>query len=78
MSFLLSPAPLQMFCLFLELCLFLESIEHGLYKGLNDSQRQPNSDFAQLTEQETDDQEVVSSNPTGDNFLTKLILLCVT
>ena len=30
--------------------------------------RQPNSDLAQLAEQWTDDQEVVSSNPTGDNF----------
>ena len=35
-----------------------------LYKGLNDSQRQPNSDLAQWT----DDQEVMSSNPTVDNF----------
>ena len=34
--------------------------------------------LAQLAEQETDDQEVVGSNPTGDNFLTKFILCCVT
>ena len=40
---------------------FLESIEHDL-------QAQPNSDLAQLTEQLTDYLEVVSSNPTGDNF----------
>ena len=33
--------------------------------------------IAQLTEQLTDDLEVVSSNPTGDNFLTKFILFCV-
>ena len=33
--------------------------------------RQPNSNLAQLAqlaEQQTEDQEVVSSNPTGDNF----------
>ena len=30
--------------------------------------RQPNSELAQLVEQWTDDLEVVSSNPTGDNF----------
>ena len=29
---------------------------------------QPNSDLAQLAQQWTDDQEVVSSNPTGKNF----------
>ena len=29
--------------------------------------------LAQLGEQETDDQEVMGSNPTGDNFLTKFI-----
>ena len=33
---------------------------------------------AQLSEHLTDDPEVVSSNPTGDNFLTKFILCCVT
>ena len=51
----------------LGLCLFLESIEHN-FRGLNDSQGQLNSDLAQLTEQLTDDLEVVSSKPTGDNF----------
>ena len=36
------------------------------------------SSLAQLAEHGTDDLEVVSSNPTGDNFLTKFILFCVT
>ena len=53
------------------LCLFLESIEHD-YKGLDDSHPQPNSDLAQLAEHGTDDLEVVSSNPTGDNFWQNL------
>ena len=49
--------------------LFISKINRvRLYKGLNDSQGQPNSDLAQLTEQLTDDLEVVSSNPTEDNF----------
>ena len=39
---------------------------------------QPNSDLAQLGEQETDDLEVVSSNPTGGNFFAKFILLYAT
>ena len=43
-----------------------------LYKGLVDSHPQPNSDLAQLGEQETDDLEVVSSNPTGGNFWRNL------
>ena len=41
-----------------------------LYKGLNDSHRQPNSDLAQFAEHETD--EVVSSNPNGGNFWRNL------
>ena len=36
------------------------------------------SSLAQLAEQETDDQEVVGSNPIVGNFLTKFILCCVT
>ena len=39
--------------------------------------RQPNSDLAQLAKQWTDDQEVLSSNPTGGQFLMKFILFCV-
>ena len=31
-----------------------------------------------LAEQETDDLEVMGSNPTEGNFLTKFILCCVT
>ena len=46
---------------------FLESIEHDLQRP-NDSQRQPNSDLAQLVEHSSDDLEVVSSNPTGGTF----------
>ena len=46
------------------LCSFLESIEHDL----NVSQRQPNSDLAQLAEHWSDDMEVVGSNPSGGNF----------
>ena len=34
--------------------------------------------LAQLAEHETDDPEVVGSNPTGGNLLTKFILCCVT
>ena len=48
--------------------LYFVDFKHALYKGLNDSHRQPKSDLAQLAEHETDDLEVVSSNPTGDNF----------
>ena len=33
--------------------------------------------LAQLADQETDDQELMSSNPTGGQFLTKFILFCV-
>ena len=46
---------------------FLESIEHD-FKGLNDSHRQPNSDLAQLVEHQSDDQKVMSPNPTGGSF----------
>ena len=49
--------------------LFISRINRAwLYKGLVDSHPQPNSDLAQLAEHGTDDLEVVSSNPTGDNF----------
>ena len=51
-----------------ELCSFLGLIEHDFYKGLNDSYRQPNSDLAQLVEHNSDDPEVVGSNPTVSNF----------
>ena len=45
----------------------------------NSLQKSPTDSFlAQLAEQETDDQEVMGSNPTGGNFLTKFILCCVT
>ena len=40
----------------------------GLYKGLNDSHRQPNSDLAQLVKHMSNDLEVAGSNPTGGNF----------
>ena len=43
-----------------------------LYKDLDDSHRQPNSDLAQLEEHGTDDLDVVSSNPAGGNFLTEM------
>ena len=39
-----------------------------LYKNLDDSHRQPNSDLAQLAEHYSDDPEFVRSNPTGRNF----------
>ena len=40
--------------------LFISRINRAwLYKGLNDSHQQPNSDLAQFGEQETDDLEVV-------------------
>ena len=49
--------------------LFISRINRAcLYKGLNDSHLQPNSELAQLAEHGTDDLEVVSSSPTGDNF----------
>ena len=49
--------------------LFISRINKAwLYEGINDSHRQPNSDLAQLGEQETDDLEVVSSNLTGAIF----------
>ena len=60
-SFLLFHAPLYM--------LFISRTNWAwLYKGLNDSHRQPNSDLAQLAERGADDLEVVSLNPTGGNF----------
>ena len=37
-----------------------------------------NSSLAQLVEHETDDPEVVGSNPTEGIFLTQFILFCVT
>ena len=43
-----------------------------LYKGLNDWDRQQNSDLAQLAEHGTDDPEVVDSIPGRDNFLILL------
>ena len=53
--------------------LFISRINRAwLYKDLNDSHPQPKSDLAQLREQETDDLEVVSSNPTGGNFWQNL------
>ena len=64
-SFLLFHAALHM----LGLCLFLESIQTDLIKVLMiHTDNQIYSDLAQLAEQWTDDLEVVSSNPTGDNF----------
>ena len=49
--------------------LFISRINSAcLYKDLNDSHPQPNSDLAQLEEQWAGDLEVVSSNPTGDSF----------
>ena len=55
--------------------LFISRINRAwLYKGLNDSHRQPNSDLAQLGEHWTDDLEVGSSIPSrGQLFIT---LLC--
>ena len=68
MSFLLFHAPLHM---------FISRINRALlYKGLNDSHSQPNSDLAQLAEHETDDPEVVSSNPTGAIFDEICFILC--
>ena len=59
--------------------LFISRINRAwLYKGLNDSHRQLNSELAQLGEHGTDDPEVVSSNSTGGNFWMKFILCCVT
>ena len=49
-----------------------ETKKNSLQKSLTDSS------LAQLPEQETDDQEVMGSNPTGCNFLTKFLLFCVT
>ena len=49
-----------------------ETKESSLYRSPTDSL------LAQLAEHETDHPEVVSSNPTGGNFLTKFILFCVT
>ena len=45
-----------------------------LYEDFNDSHRQPNSDFAQLTEHQTDDPEVLEFKPHWGQF----ILFCVT
>ena len=68
------------------LTFFLSGINRAqLYIGLNVSYRQPNSDLAyrqpnislaQWAEQWTDDQEVVSSNPIGDNFEEINFVLC--
>ena len=49
-----------------------ETKESSLQKSPTDSS------LAQLAEHETCDPEVVSSNPTGGNFLTKFILFHVT
>ena len=49
-----------------------------LYKDLDDSYPQPDSDLAQWYECGTDYLEVVSSNTTGDSFRLKFILFCVT
>ena len=52
-----------------ELSFVLCTTSHvGLCKGSNDSHPQPNSDLAQLAEHETDDLEIVSSNPTRATF----------
>ena len=40
--------------------------------------RHSNKSLAQLVEYGTDDLEVVSSNFTGETFLTKFMLCCVT
>ena len=58
--------------------LFISRISRTcLYKGLDDWNRQPNSDLAQLAERETDDLEVVDSIPSRDNFwwLVRLTLM---
>ena len=47
----------------------------SLYKGLNDSDRQPNSDLPQLGEHWTDDLEVVSSIP-GRGIFFPLLRQC--
>ena len=49
-----------------------ETKESSLWKSPTDSL------LAQLSEHQTDDLEVVSSNPTREIFLTKFILLCIT
>ena len=59
----------------LDFCLFLESIEHDFIKALmihthNQIVTQ------QLAEQDTDDLEVVSSNPIGGNFSQFYFVLC--
>ena len=55
--------------IFLCLTLFTSRINRARpYRGLNDSHPQPNSDLGQLAEHETDDLEVVSSNPTRGNL----------
>ena len=58
--------------------MFISKINRAwLYKGLNDSHPQPNSDLAQLGEQETDDLEVVSSNPGGGEIFDEIyFILC--
>ena len=39
----------------------------GLYKSLNDSHPQTNSELAQLVDHDSEDPEAVGSNPTGSN-----------
>ena len=73
-SFLLFHAPFHM----LDFVYFSRINRAWLYKGLNDSYVQPNSDLAQLAEHETDDPEVVCVQTPLGNFLTKFILFCVT
>ena len=53
--------------------LFISRIHRAwLYKGLNDSHPQSNSDLVQLAEHGPDDPQVVSSNLTGGNFWRNL------
>ena len=48
----------------------------GLYKGLNNSHRQPNSDLVQLAEHKSDVLEVVGSNPTEGIFDKIYFVVC--
>ena len=51
--------------------MFLQGVVHETKESL--LQKSPtDSCLAQLVEQETDDQEVVGSNPTGGNFWQNL------
>ena len=56
--------------------LFISRINRArLYKGLDDSHPQPNSDLATVVEHRTGDLEVVKT-PIGGNFLQIFFVLC--